>query len=115
MPQIVEVLKHVHDVVIENQLGVALDVDVSIHENKYKQLSRDIKVQIDVLLVEIRKLKVSNPALRIQIEMIEKFFQEFEAYVNYPRIVQVTKEKPVEKIVEKEKVVQLHNDRSVKM
>lgn len=67
MPQIVEVLKYVHEVVEEETLGVAVGVDIQTHEQKYKLLVKDIKVQLDGLLLEIRKLKVANPALKIQI------------------------------------------------
>ncbi len=70
MPQIVEVLKYVHEVVEEETLGVAVNVDIATHEQKYKLLTKDIKANLDVLLVEIRKLKTSNPGLRIQIEII---------------------------------------------
>jgi hypothetical protein len=51
MPQIVEVLKYVHEVVEEETLGVAVGVDVQTHEHKYKLLTKDIKVQLDVLLI----------------------------------------------------------------
>lgn len=117
MPQIVEVLKYVHEVIEEENLGVAVGADVSVHEHKYKTLSKDLKVNLDGLLVEIRKLKTSNPALRVQIEMIEKFMTEFEAYLLFPKIFQVPQEKIVEKVVEKDRIVALskNDDRSVKM
>ena len=67
MPQIVEVLKYVHEVVEEETLGVAVGVDVATHEQKYKLLVKDIKVQIDLLTVELRKLRGSNPALKGQL------------------------------------------------
>lgn len=49
--------------------------------------------------------------------MIEKFLAELEQFILFPRIVQVPKEKIVEKIVEKERLVTLpkQDDRSVKM
>lgn len=70
MPQIVEVLRYVHEVVESDSLGVAVGVDVATHEQKYKLLTKDIKVQIDLLLAELRKMKSGSPALRIQIELI---------------------------------------------
>ena len=117
MPQIVEVLKYVHEVVEEQQLGVAVGVDVATHEQKYKLLTKDLKVNIDVLLAELRKMKGSNPNLKLQIELIEKFMAEFEQFILYPRIFQVPKEKVVEKIVEKDKIVALptQDERSLKM
>jgi hypothetical protein len=70
MPQIVEVLKYVHEVVEEESLGVAVGVDFATHEQRYKLLTRDIKSNLDVLLLEIRKMKTTSPALKIQIETI---------------------------------------------
>lgn len=67
MPQIVEVLKYVHELTEKEDLGVAVGVDVATHEQRYKLLSKDLKVNLDILLVEIRKLKGQNPQLRVQI------------------------------------------------
>ena len=50
MPQIVEVLKYVHEVCETEELGVAVNVDVSVHEQKYKQLSGKIRGELDILL-----------------------------------------------------------------
>ena len=36
MPQIVEVIKYVHEIVEQETLGVAVGVDVQIQEKKYK-------------------------------------------------------------------------------
>jgi hypothetical protein len=95
MPQIVEVLKYVHEVVEQETLGVAVGVDVSVHEQRYKLLGKEIKVNLDILLTEVRKLKTSNPNLAIQIEIIEKFMREFEQFILFPRIVEIAKEKIV--------------------
>ena len=73
MPQIVEVLKYVHEVVETEELGIAVGVDVMTHEQKYKILVKDLKSSLDLILVELRKLKSANPALRLQIEIIERF------------------------------------------
>lgn len=116
MPQIVEVLKYVHEVVEEETLGVAVGVEVHTHEQKYKLLVKDIKVQLDLLLVDLRKLRSSNPALQAQIGLIEGFLTQLEQFILFPRIVEVPK--IVEKIVEveKEKIVTLpKDDRSLKM
>jgi hypothetical protein len=99
MPQIVEVLKYVHEITEKEELGVAVGVDIATHEQKLKILTKDIKVNFDILLAELRKLRTSNPNLRIQIEIIEKFLVQLEDFILYPKIVQVPKEKIVEKIV----------------
>lgn len=116
MPQIVEVLKYVHEVVEEETLGVAVGVDVSTHEQKYKLLTKDIKVQLDLLLADLRKMRSSNPALQGQITLIEQFLSQLEQFILFPRIVEVPK--IVEKIVEveKDRIVALpRDDRSLKM
>lgn len=54
----------------EETLGVAVGVDVQTHEQKYKLLVKDIKVQLDVLIADLRKLRTSNPNLQVQITLI---------------------------------------------
>jgi hypothetical protein len=117
MPQIVEVLKYVHEVVEEETLGVAVGVEVASHEQKYKFLTANLKTNIGVLLAEIRKMRNTSPALGVQIEIIERFLAELEQFILFPRIVQVPKEVIVEKIVEKDRIVQLptQDERSIKM
>ena len=117
MPQIVEVLKYVHEVVEEETLGVAVGVEVATHEQKYKFLTANLKTNIGVLLAEIRKMRNTNPAWGVQIEIIEKFLAELEQFILFPRIVQVPKEVVVEKVVEKDRIVQLptQDERSIKM
>lgn len=48
-------------------------------------------------MAELRKLKINNPALKIQIDIIEAFLVELEKMMQFQRIVQVDKEKIVEK------------------
>ena len=90
---------------------------VDIVNQKYKLLTKDIKVQIDLLLSELRKMKTGSPALRIQIELIEGFLAQLDQFILFPRIVEVPK--IVEKIVEveKDRIVHLprQDDRSLKM
>lgn len=117
MPQIVEVLKYVHEVTEKEELGVAVGVDVATHEQKLKLLTKDIKVNFDVLLSELRKLRQTSPNLKIQIEIIERFLSQLEEFILYPKIFQIPHEKIVEKVVEKDKVVTVptQNERSVRM
>lgn len=62
-------------------------------------------------------MRNTNPALGVQIEVIEKFLAELEQFILFPRIVQIPKEVIVEKIVEKDRIVQLptQDQRSIKM
>lgn len=50
MPQIVEVLKYVHEVTERDELGVAVGIDVATHEQRLKILTKDIKVNFDILI-----------------------------------------------------------------
>jgi hypothetical protein len=95
MPQIVEVLKYVHEVTEKEELGVAVGGEIGIYEQRLKILSKDIKVTFDLLLTELRKLLKSNPNFKLQIELIEKFLLQFEEYLLYPKIFSVPKEKIV--------------------
>lgn len=76
-----------------------------------------MKVQLDILLVDLRKLKVSNPNLRAQIEIIEAFLLQLDQFILFPKVIPVPqiKEKIVE--VEKERIVQVprQDERSLKM
>lgn len=47
MPQIVEVLKYIHEVCESEDAGVAVDVEVGAHEARYKDLSRNIERHLD--------------------------------------------------------------------
>lgn len=57
MPQIVEVLKYVHEVCEVNNIGVAVDVEVGAHELKYKELTRNVEIHLDSVLKELKYLK----------------------------------------------------------
>ena len=65
MPQIVEVLKYVHEITETEDIGVAVDVEVSTYEQRYKTMSKSIKTELDVLLREIRAIK--NPQFQARI------------------------------------------------
>jgi hypothetical protein len=55
------------------------------------------KKQLEILLVELRQLKSSNPNLRGVIEIIERFLLEFDRLAAAQRVVAVDREKIVEK------------------
>lgn len=98
MPQIVEVLKYVHEVCETESLGCAVSVDVQAQEAKYQQLYINSKQQLEVLLVELRKLRTQQPQFKITIDLLEKFLIDFDKLAAVQKIIAV----PTEKIVEKE-------------
>lgn len=95
MPQVVEVIKYVHEIVEEAGLGIAVGVDVSVEEVRYKELYSNLRVHFEGVLAELRKLRGSNPALKIQIEIIETFLIELDKLIKFPRFIEVEKEKRV--------------------
>lgn len=117
MPQIVEVLKYVHEVTEKEELGVAVGIDVATHEQRLKILTKDLKVNFDLLLAELRKLKTSNPNIRVQIELIEKFLAELEHFILYPKIFKVPEKEIKEVEIIKDRLVTLpiQDERSIKM
>jgi len=114
MPQVVEVLKYVHEIVEEETLGIAVGIDVSVQEARYKELYTQIRVHFETVLIELRKLRVNNPALKIQIDIIEAFLVELEKIIQFPRIVQVEKERIVEKEVNVPVLVPTRDSVSIK-
>jgi hypothetical protein len=64
MPQIVEVLKYVHEIYEDDSLGVALTGDIQIADLRYRELYGNSKKQLEILLVELRQLRNSQPNLR---------------------------------------------------
>jgi len=57
--------------------------------------------QLDVLLVELRKLRTSQPGLIGIIELLERYLVDFDKLASTQRIVQVDREKIVEKNVDR--------------
>ena len=64
MPQVVEVLKYVHEIYEDDGLGVALSGDLQAVELRYRELYGNAKKQLEILLVELRQLRTSQPGLR---------------------------------------------------
>jgi hypothetical protein len=98
MPQVVEVLKYVHEIA-ESETLVAVSTDVAVQEARYRDLYGKLKIQFDVLIVELRKLKASNPALRVVIDAVETYLVEFDKIAAFQRIIKVPTQVEVEKEV----------------
>ena len=60
-------MKYVHEITEKEDLGVAVGVDVATHEQRYRVLSKDLKTNLDILLIELRKIKGQGAQLRGQI------------------------------------------------
>jgi hypothetical protein len=116
MPQIVEVLKYVHEVCEQESAGVCVDIEVGTHEAKYKEVCKNVEVNLDVVLKELRYLK-SDQVTRTRIEAIEKFLEELRKFILVPRIVKIVEEKIVEKEVQVDKIIKMpaQDEKSLRM
>lgn len=70
------------------------------------------KKQIEILLVELRKLRGTQPELRAYIELIEKFLVDFDRFAATQRVIGVPKEVIVEKEVNKAVLVPVKDSAS---
>lgn len=112
MPQVVEVLKYVHEIFEDDGLGVPLTADIQVAEVRYRELYGNTKKQLEILLIELRKLMTTNPNLRAIIEIIERFLLEFDRLASAQRVVAVDREKIVEKEVGRAVAVPVTNIRN---
>jgi hypothetical protein len=103
MPQIVEVLKYVHELIENDELNVGIDVSVEAQE--YKKLGEDLEKGFADFLAELNKVKSLQPSAAQRIAMIEQYLAKFRRFIKYPKIHEIIREKVVEK--EKEKVVRV--------
>lgn len=60
-------------------------------------------------------MKVSNPGIKVQIEIIETFLIELDGIIKFPRFYQVEKEKIVEKEVNKAVLVPTNTEDSIRV
>lgn len=97
MPQIVEVIRHVYDIVENNQLNVLIDIDVEVKE--YNELGAFLQQGMDAFLAEFNILKVRQPHLCGNIETIMGYLQQLTKYLKFPKVVEKIKEV---KVIEKE-------------
>ena len=112
MPQIVEVLKYVHEIYEDDGLGVALTGDIQVAELRYRELYGNSKKQLEILLVELRQLRTSQPNLRGVIEIIERFLLDFDRLAAAQRVVAVDRDRIVEKEVSRGVLVPVNNVRN---
>lgn len=70
MPQIVEVLKYVHELAEEDDLTASLSIDVSVEAQEYKKLGEDLERGFADFLGELNKVKSLQPSAAQRIAMI---------------------------------------------
>jgi hypothetical protein len=114
MPQVVEVLKYVHEITETESLGVAVGVEVQEQERKYKELYGITHSQLVIILTELKKLRSSQPALNSQIDLLVRYLTDFDKLAALQRIVSVDKERIVEKEVSKSVLIPTRDSESLR-
>ena len=109
LPQVVEILKNVHQIAETMPAGVQIPHDIAAHEAQYRLISTNLRKSMDGVVEELRRLKPQQPNLKQSIELIEKMMTDLDRAVNFSRVVAVPQE-----IIVKEEVsrpVLVHDDK----
>ena len=112
LPQVVEVIKYIHEINESDSL-VAVGVDVSVQEARYKEIYGGLRSQFDILITELRKLKTRQPELVGVITIIERYLTEFDRLASVQRIVRIDHDRIVEKEVPRPIVVPTRDSVSI--
>ena len=99
MPQVHEVSKHIYNIEEQANPGVVVDVDFQQHETQYKQLYGSLKKDMDSLVIDLRSMKKAHPEMADRLNSVESYMTNLDQVVAHPKIIQVNKEKIVEKLV----------------
>lgn len=68
MPQIVEVLKYVHELIDNDEINI--NVDVSVEAQEYKKLGEELERGFGDFLAELNKVKSLQPSAAQRIALI---------------------------------------------
>lgn len=99
MPQVHQVTQHIIDVQEEAHPGIAVDVDFNQHQEKYNKLYKGLKKDTKDLISELKAMKKAHPQLSDKISALESYIAQLDEISAFPKVVQVTKEKVVNKDV----------------
>jgi len=73
MPQIHQVTQRITELSETHDAGVAVDVDINVHQENYSRLYSSFRADTDRLLSDLTSLKASNPSYNDRITSIEKY------------------------------------------
>jgi hypothetical protein len=91
LPQILEVMKHIHEISEEKLAGVAaLGVDVEVHTQDYIGILNNLQGGLVGLLASLR-VNASRPEVKAQITLIEQLLPIIANLIKFPTIIQVPK------------------------
>lgn len=114
MPQVVEVLKYVHELAESGTTLGLLSADQAAMEGRLRDLSTRVTGQSEQLLGELRKLKGSQPSLRGVIDSLEGYLVELNRLTSSQRILTVPTDRIVEKVVNNPVVVPTQDSASLR-
>lgn len=92
LPQLVELVKNIHHISEVNQLGVAVDVDVNVHTEKFIGVSSELKKGLVELLSTFKANVGRQPDLKALISIIEKYLKVVDTWISFPKLIEIEKE-----------------------
>lgn len=106
LPQIVEIMKHIHEITEERVEGLGLGIagvgiDVQVHTSNYVELCQNLKQGLENLLGSLRNARSNE--VKAQVVLIEELIVLLGDLVRFPNIIQIPK--IIEKVVEIEKPI----------
>lgn len=99
MPQVVEVLKYVHEIAESSSALGLLAPDQAALEGKLRDLASKVTGQSEQVLTELRKLKGAQPNLRGVVDKLEGYLVDLNRLTSSQRILTVPTEKIVDRVV----------------
>lgn len=87
MPQIVEIVKNIHNISEVQSLGVAVDIGIEAHTHNYIGVSEELRAGLLALLATFKTNSQRQPDLRALIPVIEKYLKLIDEWIRFPKII----------------------------
>jgi hypothetical protein len=114
MPQVVEVLKYVHEIAEQSSVLAILPAEQAQLEGQLRELSTKVTKEGEQLLTELRKLRTSQPGLHTIVTQIESYLVGLGRLTSSQRIITVPTDRVVEKVVNYPVVVPTQDSTSLR-
>jgi hypothetical protein len=114
MPQVVEVLKYVHEIAEQGGVLALLPAEQAQLEGQLRELSTKVTKEGEQLLTELKKLRTSQPALNTVVAQIESYLVGLGKLTSSQRIITVPTDRVVEKVVSQPVIVSAQNSTSIR-
>ena len=89
LPQIVEVVKHIHSISEVQSPGLAVNVSIKEHTKEFSSVSTELHTSLLNLLEKFKQNAYRQPDLKNTIPIIENHLKMVEKWINFPKIVEV--------------------------